>query len=100
MKLCSQLDEVKSIKAEHSGPIVMGADFNTCNETRLGLVFGLAIALTPSLPGLLWKSTKPKQEFHPSDSPASPPDILPVSPIRMTDWRIVRKVPATKRSVS
>jgi len=56
MKLRSQLDEVKSIMIGHSGPIIMGADFNTWNERRLGLVLGLAVDLTPSLPGLLWKS--------------------------------------------
>ena len=53
MKLRYKLDEVKSIMIEHSGPIIMGADFNTWNERRLGLVLGLAVALTLSLPGLL-----------------------------------------------
>jgi endonuclease/exonuclease/phosphatase (EEP) superfamily protein YafD len=57
MKLRSRLDEIKSIMIEHSGPIIVGADFNTWNERRLGLVLGLAVDLTASLPGLLWKST-------------------------------------------
>lgn len=59
MKLRSLLDGVKSIMIEHSGTIIMGADFNSWNESRLGLVLGLAVDLTPSLPKLLWKSTKP-----------------------------------------
>lgn len=42
LKLRSQLDELKSIMEQHSGPIVMAGDFNTWNQKRLGLVQELA----------------------------------------------------------
>ena len=38
LKLRSQLDELKSIMEQHSGPILMAGDSNTWNEKRLGLV--------------------------------------------------------------
>ena len=42
LKLRSQLDELRSIMEQHSGPILMAGDFNTWNEKRLGLVQELA----------------------------------------------------------
>jgi endonuclease/exonuclease/phosphatase (EEP) superfamily protein YafD len=37
-KMRSQLDELKSIMAHHSGPIIMAGDFNTWNQKRLAVV--------------------------------------------------------------
>jgi endonuclease/exonuclease/phosphatase (EEP) superfamily protein YafD len=41
-KLRSQLDDLKSIMADHKGPIIMAGDFNTWREKRLELVRELA----------------------------------------------------------
>ena len=38
MKFRSQLDELQSIIANHSGPVIVAGDFNTWNRKRLGLV--------------------------------------------------------------
>ena len=37
-KICHQLEDLKSIMADHSGPILMAGDFNTWNQKRLQLV--------------------------------------------------------------
>jgi endonuclease/exonuclease/phosphatase (EEP) superfamily protein YafD len=37
-KISHQLEDLKSIMAEHSGPILMAGDFNTWNQKRLQLV--------------------------------------------------------------
>jgi endonuclease/exonuclease/phosphatase (EEP) superfamily protein YafD len=42
VKLRSQLDDLKSIMADHQGPIIMAGDFNTWKEKKLELVRELA----------------------------------------------------------
>jgi endonuclease/exonuclease/phosphatase (EEP) superfamily protein YafD len=42
MRFRSQLDDLKSIMADHAGPIILAGDFNTWNRKRLGLVQKLA----------------------------------------------------------
>jgi endonuclease/exonuclease/phosphatase (EEP) superfamily protein YafD len=42
MKFRSQLNGLKAVMADHTGPIIMAGDFNTWNKKRLGLVQKLA----------------------------------------------------------